>query len=480
MTKRMRVAVVGGGLAGLAAAVALAEHGLQVDLFEARRRLGGRASSFSDPASDQLIDYCQHVSMGCCTNLADFCRRLKIDDRFERIRSLKFVGPDAQVYDVRASRLLPAPMHLLPSLLRLSYLSRRDRWQIVRALVRLARCDDDDGTGNGTMGCWLRSAGQSPQAIARFWDVVLVSALGESIEHVSMAAARKVFVDGFLAHREGYEVLVPKVPLGELYGPLIASPLRDLGIDVHLNCPVRRIECGSGEPLQSATIRSLTLGDGSQQPFDYAILATSWRHAASLLPDALLSESAGIAEAAEWQTSPITGIHLWFDRPITELRHAVLVDRLSQWLFYRGVEAVPWMVATTAHYYQVVVSASHDLVGVDHRILVDRVCSELRSIWPAAEETKLLHSQVVTQRDAVFSPVPGLNGQRPSQRTSCANLMLAGDWTATGWPATMEGAVRSGYLAAEAVLAASGRPERLVVDDLGRSWLSRLLVGSRS
>ncbi len=495
MTEPNRVAVVGGGLAGLAAATALADRGFAVDLFEARRRLGGRASSFADPTTGELIDYCQHVSMGCCTNLADLCRRLKIDHLFRRVSTLHFIGPNGRQYDVAASRWLPAPFHLMPSLMRLRYLSRRDRWHIARTLLRLARRRNESFANEPTMGEWLRDQSQSPAAIERFWAVVLVSALGDSIEKVSGRAARKVFVDGFLANRSGYEVLVPDVPLGDLYGARIEKPLEDLGIRTHLNTAAQGVE------LATHRTANLTLADGSRRSFDFVVLATSWRHVAKLLPAAVLRAMPKVERAKEWGTAPITGVHLWFDRPITTLACAVLVGRLSQWMFYRGVGSAPRLLRTdrgvvkscskaagvlsNGHYYQIVISAAHALIGVEHSQVVQRVCEELLSTWPAAQSARLLHSQVVTEKHAVFSPTPGLDAQRPTQRTPIANLMLAGDWTATDWPATMEGAVRSGYLAAEAVLGAVDKPALLgkpavapdvLVDDLPRARLARWLL----
>ena len=188
-----RVAIIGGGLAGLAAAAALADGPLRVELFEAKRHLGGRAGSFVDPATGARIDHCQHVSMGCCTNLADFCRRTGIDGDFRRDSVLHFFDPHGQRCDIAASRWLPAPLHLAPALARLTYLSVSERWRIMRAMWRLVRTRAADHESAPTMVEWLRHHGQSPRAIELFWDAVLVSALGETLDRVSVPAARKVF-----------------------------------------------------------------------------------------------------------------------------------------------------------------------------------------------------------------------------------------------------------------------------------------------
>ncbi|HUT10407.1 MAG TPA: NAD(P)-binding protein, partial [Thermoguttaceae bacterium] len=210
------VAVVGGGLAGMAAAVAAAEGGLRVELFEQTKSLGGRAGSFRDGRTGLTVDFCQHVSMGCCTMLADFCRRIDAADCFRRDRRLHFFSPEGKQHDFAAAAWLPAPWHLLPGILRLKYLTLGERWGILRALRRLTR-DAAGGRPAETVGAWLRRHGQSQRAIERFWSVVLVSALSETIDRASLSAARKVFLDGFLASRRAYELAVPTVPLGEIF-----------------------------------------------------------------------------------------------------------------------------------------------------------------------------------------------------------------------------------------------------------------------
>jgi squalene-associated FAD-dependent desaturase len=502
------IAIIGGGLAGLAAAVAARQAGLNVELFEARQRLGGRAGSFREPASGELVDHCQHVSMGCCTNLADFCRRTGIDACFRRHRRLTFLGPDARPRTLAAAAWLPAPLHLLPGLLRLGYLSLPDRWRIMRTLVRLARWqpngDEHDSASIGTwplqpslapaatpagvagdmpIGSWLSQQGESPTAVERFWSVVLVSALGETLDRASLAAARKVFVDGFLAHRRAYEILVPDAPLSEIYDRRLAGWLTAAGVQLHLGVRVRRIE---GD---AAGATGLVVDDGSSRPFDFFIQAVPWRIAADLLCPALRAAMPSLEIARQISAAPITAVHLWFDRPIMPGEHAVLVGRLSQWVFHRGSRTphAPREGAGHAereevrhaerdeyeHYYQVVISGSHELDGRDRQEIVDEVCDELKALWPQAREATRLRWRIVTQPEAVFSYRPGLDAQRPLQETPVSNFLLAGDWTRTGWPATMEGAVRSGYLAVERLLRVLGRGESLLVSDLPRGLLCR-------
>lgn len=462
-----RVAIVGGGLAGLAAASVLCEDA-EVTLFEAKRQLGGRAGSFQDPISGELVDHCQHVSMGCCTNLTDFCRRTGIDRHLRRYSTLYFIGPNGTCHSVKASRYLSAPLHLAFALLRLNYLGLRDRLRIARGLLALtarwAREPDDGLTARE----WLERHAQSPQAIEQFWDVILVSALGESTRYASIAAARHVLRDGFMASREAFELYVPQIPLGELYGSQLQQWFAARGVQINLSAQVRNLATSSSGGF------ALTTGADEAESFSHVIVAVPWRRVGELLAEQIKAQLLGVERLNEIEASPISGVHLWFDRPITYLPHAVLVGRLSQWIFARGIR--PEQSEMPSHYYQVVISASREIAGHDRSEVIDAVCEELREVFPAARTANLLHGRVVSDPVAVFSVRPGLDAQRPPQRTNVPGLYLAGDWTATGWPATMEGAVRSGYGAAEHMLADLGRPRRIVVPDLKRSLLGRLVL----
>ncbi|MGE0607534.1 MAG: hydroxysqualene dehydroxylase HpnE [Pirellulales bacterium] len=467
MTAGASLAIIGGGLAGLAAAAALAGRGLRVELFEARKKLGGRAGSFRDPATGEAVDHCQHVSMGCCTNLADFCRRTGIDDLFQRHDKLHFFGPDGSRYDFASSAWLPAPLHLGPALMGLGYLTRGERLSIGRAMLRLARLPDRDTAADPTIGQWLVEQGQSARACRDFWGVVLVSALGETLERASLRYARQVFVDGFMSHRDGWKIEVPTAPLGVVYGARLEQWLASQDVKLHVGRGVEELQGSAGG------IREVRLADGEKLAFDAVILAVPWRRVRHVLSPPLLAALPELAHAEQIEAAPITGVHMWFDRPMTDLPHAVLVGKLSQWMFNRGDKD-----DTAGHYYQVVVSASRDLAGQNRESIVAQVHDDLASLWPAVRQARLLQSRVVTEQQAVFSVRPGMDAWRPRQQSSIANLFLAGDWTNTGWPATMEGAVRSGYLAAEALLAARQTPQPIVVPSLPRGRLARLLLGA--
>lgn len=453
-----KAVIVGGGLAGMATAIALAGSGLEVVLLEAKRWLGGRAGSFEDSDTGQTVDHCQHVAMGCCTNFFDFCRRTGIETHFRRDRTLHFLGPDGDRCDFSGSSWLAAPLHLGPAFWRLHFLSRSARWAIIRGMRALIHAKATDMT----IAAWLQQERQPPEAIERFWSVVLVSALGETLERASLQAARKVFVDGFMAHRDAYDLIVPILPLVELYEQHVARWLTQRGTTIRRSALVARLLEDGGR------IAGVALASGEQISAEDVIVGVPWRPATRLL-QGTIAESL----TRPWQqieASPITSIHLWFDRPIMNLPHAVLVGRLSQWVFARSQAD-----DEGRSYYQVVISGSRGLLARKQADIEAAVVDDLRAVFPIGKEARLLQTRIVTQPESVFSVTPQLASLRPAQRTATPGLTLAGDWTDTGWPATMEGAVRSGYLAAEAVLANAGQSAKILVADLPRSWLLRWL-----
>ena len=450
--EQSHVVVVGGGLAGLAAAAALTESRCRVTLLEARRRCGGRAASFEDPVGGGLVDACQHVAMGCCTNFLDLCHRAGLEDALRRDRTLWFIGPDGDRSRCTPSRLLPAPLHLAPLLLGMRHFSVGEKCALGLGMLRLARHRPAGGADTATALEWLRSIGQPERVIRLFWQPVIESALGESIDLVGVAAARKVAVDGFLAHRDAADLIVPTEPLGRLFGDRLVGWLEAAGVVVASGMTVTEIE--------RAAVRCGT----ESIACDAVVLAVPWKAAARLVPDIVPAGDERLAG------SPITAVHLWFDRDVIDVPHAVLVGRVSQWVF-RGEPG-----STTPGHCQVVISASRGLMQSERQAIVDQVVAELREVFPAARNATLRDAKVVTDPTAVLSVRPGVDAQRPAAITRVPNLFLAGDWAATGWPSTMEGAIRSGRIAA----AAAGRYLELtvpaVVPDLPKNPLVRLIT----
>ncbi len=434
------LAVVGGGLAGMAAAWAAAERGLRVELFERTKTLGGRAGSFLDPKIGRRVDFCRHVAMGCCTEFIEFCRAAGINDCFQRTRTLHFIGPDGRRRDFTPTGLLPAPLHLLPGAMKLDYLSPAERWSIARALRKLVN-KKKEFEEEETIGRWLRRQGQSQRMIDRFWSVLLIGALAETVDRASLSAARKVLRDGLLASRGASDLLLPRRPLVEIFNDRLGKRLAERGVKVHLDAAVRRIEGNR----QSA--EAIVLTDGRRREFDRFVVAVPWHKVRALFSDELLDATPALANVEKISPAEITVVHLWFDRPAVRLRHAVLVDRLSQWVFAEKLGD-----SAAAEHCQAVISASHRLQRRSREELPDAVRDELMSVWPAAGEARLLHRRVVVRPASVFSCQPGMDNLRPPQRTAIGNLALAGDWTATGWPGTMESAVRSGRRAVDALM----------------------------
>jgi squalene-associated FAD-dependent desaturase len=444
-----RVLIIGGGLAGLAAATALAPRGFEVTLLESRNRLGGRASSFQDAETGQLIDACQHVSMGCCTNLAHFCRTIGIDHFLEAQPCLHFMTPDRRMSRFRADGW-PAPFHLLRSFFGAHYLTTGEKLRIAWGLACLQRTAAD---ADLPFQEWLTRHGQTPRTVDRFWGLVLVSALNESPERIGLKYARKVFVDGFLRHRRGFQVELPTVALGRLYGEELQRWLVSHGVQISLQRGAKMFR------ITQRRVEGIELRQGDAATADWYIAAVPFDRLLDLIPAEVVEAHPYFRDLRQLETSPITSVHVWFDRPGLQLPHVVLVDGVGQWVFNRGQTG-------GEHYLQVVVSAARHFRGLGHDEVERRVVEELCSLFPTLRQARLCRSRVITEHAATFSAVPGVDRWRPAQVSPVDNLFVAGDWTATGWPATMEGAVRSGYLAAESLLRRTGVEVSLVQPDL--------------
>jgi zeta-carotene desaturase len=458
------VAVVGGGLSGLAAGCALADAGFPVSLFERRPYLGGRASSYEHPGTGEVVDNCQHVLLGCCTNLIEFYRRLGIADRIRWYDRLTFLEPGGRA-SVVAPSFLPAPFHTAPSFLRAHCLSWRDKLSIASAMAGLAaKVPADRGDSFLT---WLHRHRQSNGAIERFWKTILVSALNEDLDRVSCSSAAQVIRESFLKSAQAGRMGVPTVPLTELYG-VAGDYIQARGGNLHLRARVESFRSDS-----SAVALSV---EGVEESFNAVLLTVPFEVLSRLLPEVEEAESLR-EQLAHFATSPITGIHLWFDRQITDLDHAILLDRTIQWMFHKSRLLSRGSRSVLNHpsegevdegsYVELVVSSSKSLVPKSKSEIIALALDELKEFFPAAREAKLLKSTVVKEVNATYSPRPGIDAYRPTFPTVWPRVFLAGDWTATGWPATMEGAVRSGYLAAEAIARSGGvEDRRFLVPDL--------------
>jgi len=455
------VAVVGGGLAGLAAGCALAGAGFRVTLLERRPYLGGRASSYEHPGTGEVVDNCQHVLLGCCTNLVDFYRRIGVEEKIRWFDRLVFLEPGGR-QSVISPSWLPAPFHTAPSFLGADSLSFRDKLAIARAMLAITAGLPPETEENFL--AWLRRHGQTARAIERFWKVVLVSALNEDLDRMSVHYAAQVFRESFLKSPAAGRMGIPTVPLTELYGAG-ADYIRARGGEVLLRAAVESFQ---PEP---DTVR---LGHaGREVRADFAVLAVPFDALARLLPEA--QETGPLRrQLARFETSPITGIHLWFDRQITELEHAVLLDRTIQWMFHKSKLVRRADSEPGGSYVELVVSSSKALVEKPKNEIEEMALRELREFFPGASEAKLVKSTVIKEVHATYSALPRSDDYRPGTATPWPSVFLAGDWTASGWPATMEGAVRSGYQAAEALSRSAGRPGSFLLPDLAATGFMRL------
>lgn len=460
------VAIIGGGVAGMSAACALAEAGLRVHLVERRGYLGGRASSYLHPGVNEVIDNCQHVLFGCCTNLVSFYERIGCAEKIRWTAEMTMIEPGGRRSKLGPSWWLPAPLHGLPRLLMAHVFTREDKLALARAFRAMMRPVAKDSTE--TLAEWLARHKQTTGAIERFWKLVIASALNAEIECIALPYAAKVirelFMNSALAGRMG----INTVPLSELYAN-VPNLIESAGGAVHLNSNVEQIEWD--EETSCWTINTRT---GSVTA-DLLVLALPFEAMGKLFPAMPPAEDAeALAQQIERHEHwPICSAHLWFDREISELDHAVFLDRETHWFFNRG-RLQPWR-KVQGSYIEMEVSASRKFAALDRNAAVELAVRELGEFFPAARSAKLVKAALVKEVRATFGVPPGIDNARPYTQSPWPNCFLAGDWTATGWPSTMESAARSGHIAAEAICASLGDRQKFLVPDLKPQGLMRLL-----
>jgi zeta-carotene desaturase len=460
---RNDVIVVGAGVAGLSAAVALADAGAAVTLLERRPYIGGRAYSYEHPALEETIDS-QHVVLGCCTNILDLCNQAGMADTIRWYDELTFLEPGGRRSLLRPGSL-PAPAHQSLSFLRAPMLTLRDKAAIAAGLARFLRgypADDAE-----SFAAWLKRTGQTDRAIRHFWEPVVVGALNDTFERCSVKYAGKVFHESFLRSAPAGRLGIPAAPLSEFFSP-IADLARRKGVAIQLKAGLESIK-------QTPDNRWQVQAGGETYTASSIVLATDFRQTKSLLADLSTSTNAEAAlniDLEKFTVAPITTIHLWYDRDIVGIDHAVLLDTRIQWMFAKS--RIRRWDAERGSYLELVISASWPELEMGREEILSSAMKEFEIFFPAAKTAKLVKSGVLKEARATFSVTPGLDRFRPKQATEWPGLYLAGDWTATEWPSTMEGAVRSGRLAAGALMGDSRRfmaPE-LPAQGLMR-WLSR-------
>jgi squalene-associated FAD-dependent desaturase len=430
----VKIVVVGGGLAGLAAAIACADGGAEVTLYEARSRLGGATFSFERNGLE--LDNGQHVALRCCTAYLGFLRRIGSDHLLplqSRLR-VPVLREGKRPATISRSGLRP-PLHLASSLLRYEPLRFGERVAAARAATALSKLDPaDPALDSQTFASWLRARGQSDNAIDALWNLIALPTLNLPAEDASLAVAVKVFRTGLLDAADASDIGVPAVPFRLLHAEPAAAALEAAGGRIHASAPVRSVAAGG----------RIALDDGSDEA-DAVILALPHDTVAAVAPAGAVDAEA----LAELGTSPIVNLHVHYGRRVLEEPLAAALDSPVQWVFDRTA-------ASGARDGQLVaISLSHAVeeIGASVAELRDRYLPALERLLPAARGAEVRDFAVTHEPRATFRAAPGTAKLRPDSRTAVPGIYLAGSWTNTGWPATMESAVRSGLTAAQLALA---------------------------
>ncbi len=470
MSETADVAVVGAGVAGLAAAVALSGAGARVVLLERKPYVGGRAYSYLHPALNEVIDS-QHVLLGCCTNLIDLCTLAGVERKIRWYDSIPFLEPSHDRGEARRSEIvpgdLPAPAHSGMSFLGAPMLSVRDKAGIARGLMEFMRgipATDDEAFSD-----WLRRTRQTQRAIKHFWEPIVVSTLNDTFERTSTRYAAKVMYESLLKSAEGGRLGVPAEPLSDFYSAILQLAERQ-GTDVRLRASVERIERVDGA-------WRAVLSDGGVVSAKAIVLALPFEQVQKLIatierPSEMMRQL--VESFCHFVHAPITTIHLWLDREVTEIEQAALLDARIQWMFNKSRIR---RSKAGEHYYELVISASHAELKKTREEILDSAIEELKMFFPAAREAQVLRAAVLKETRATFSVTPGLERFRPEPDILHDGLFLAGDWVRTDWPSTMESGVRSGRLAAERVASAAGQTAGFLTPELpGRGimgWIAK-------
>ena len=451
--------VIGGGLAGIAAAAGLAEAGWRVTLLEARKTLGGRAFSYREPHSDRDLDNGQHVIVGACRNFIAFLERIGARaDWYLQPRLDVAVQERARrrgrLYGVPA----PAPAHLMPAFLTYPHLGLVDKIRAVRGLIAAMGADRRrDDLDNMTFYQWLRAHGQSERNIDNLWNVLIEGTLNDNIRHVSAAMGLMIVQDGILKGRNEANVGYATLSLGDAIAVPAGRYLRRLGVRIYSACAVHSIKTDREGQVKHVTDRS-----GQVRSAGVYVSAVPFWTLANILPDEL-SGLEPFSTLGRLQTSPIVNVHIHYDRPVMSGDFRYFLNSPLQWVFNGSQIRNGGSDESGGQSLTVSISAAWNFIDSSRAELTELVVGEMTHAFPAARDAVLLDATVVKQRNATFRCVPGAQRLRPGPRTASPNLFLAGEWTDTGWPSTMEGAVISGYNAAAAVLSSSlsadGPPE---------------------
>ncbi|MGH7242032.1 MAG: hydroxysqualene dehydroxylase HpnE [Phycisphaerales bacterium] len=425
-----RVLILGGGIAGIAAALKLCDAGARVTLIESRERLGGRASSFFDAKSGLWLDNCQHVTLGCCDSYLHLCELLGVSNLIRWDDEQYWVEEGGRTTILKPAPL-PAPLHGLPAFLGAKFLTIAEKARISTALAQLQFLNRVEHQAQ-TFAALLDDLGQHESERAKFWDPIIISACNLTSERVSALPALQVFQQAFLAGARASRMGIMTVPLGRIYEHATTA-IADSGGEILL-----------GESVSHFDATTATLASGHTLEADAVVSALPFEKAVLFADDGLKHLDERFGAISRMTHSPILGVHLFFDRPVLHLPHAVLVGAETQWLFRKD---------DSGRVVHAVISAADDWMGLDQEAIVQRVLRDLLVRFPRAADAQLELARPVKERRATFAFTPGFEALRPAVLSeSGRGPYLAGDYTKTDWPATMEGAARSGFAAAASVL----------------------------
>ncbi|WP_079132391.1 hydroxysqualene dehydroxylase HpnE [Streptomyces nanshensis] len=455
-TAGTRAVVVGGGIAGTTAALELADAGVSTTLLEARPRLGGLAFSFhrDSPAGRLTIDNGQHVHLRCCTAYTRFLERIGGAGLAPVQRRLDVPVLDVGPQRPKLSRLrrnsLPVPLHLAPALATYRHLTPAERTRAARAALALEQLDPaDPALDDVDFATWLHGQGQSPRAVRALWDLVGAATLNARAPQASLGLAAMVFRTGLLSAPGAADIGVSRVPLGHLHDTLARRALRAAGVHVVTQTRARGVTAASGGGW---TVSAQQGADSAAEHHaDAVVLAVPQHEAHDLLPEGALPAPGRLLEIG---TAPILNLHVVYDRRVLRRPFFAALGTPVQWVFDR---TGPSGLGGGGQYLAVSQSAAGREIDAPVAVLRERYLPELARLLPAARTARVVDFFVTRERTATFDPRPGVGRLRPGPRTAAPGVCLAGAWTDTGWPATMESAVRSGESAAREALTAMSR-----------------------
>jgi squalene-associated FAD-dependent desaturase len=437
------VLIIGGGFSGLAAGVALAEEGRGVRLLEQKPHLGGRARSFLDPATGSVVDNGQHIIMGCYHSTLHFLSTIGTLDRirFQKHLTIRFVDRNGRLTALQCPGL-PSPWHVLLGVLRSGSFSFKHKLEVLRLgrSLQWARAMDP-GLEKLSVREWLTRLGQSESLQRNFWDLLCIAALNEDPSQANAGLFERVLQLALFSSPADSRIGIARVGLSDVYVDAATAYIRARGGRVECSRSVARLLVSEGQ------CRGVRLSSGEEIEAVSVLSAVPSFQLAGLLPGELLRFEPFFAPVVSLRPAPIISINLWFDRPITELDFVGLRGTTIQWLFDKGT-----ILGSDENYVSLVLSGAHRHIGRSKEELVATALRELGDLFPEAQKTKLHHALVIKERFATFSPTWEAEQLRPTARTPVRGLYLAGDWTATRLPATIESAVQSGYTAAGVIL----------------------------